>query len=100
VKSTFPDAWGLPPTKSRLMHSAGIEAMGILMDKVLARHAGKRDEKQSIKSDLVKFAPHCAWTEGSWEVLDLEWNEIQNNPKHIRALSDTLVRLYATSVPR
>ena len=27
------------------MHSAGIEAMGILMDKVLARHIGKRVKK-------------------------------------------------------
>jgi DGQHR domain-containing protein len=100
VKAVFPHAWGLPPTKSRLMHSAGIEAMGILMDKVLARHIGKRDEKQAIKADLTKLASHCAWTEGCWDVLDVEWNEIQNNPKHIRALSDTLVRLYASAVPR
>ena len=100
VKAVFPKAWGLPPTKSRLMHSAGIEAMGILMDKVLARHIGKRGEKQSIKADLTQLAPHCAWTEGSWDVLNIEWNEIQNNPKHIRALSDVLVRLYASAVPR
>ena len=100
VKAIFPQAWGLPPTKSRLMHSAGIEAMGILMDKVLARHAGKRDAQQSIKADLTKLARHCAWTEGSWDVINLEWNEIQNNPKHIRALSDVLVRLYASAVPR
>jgi DGQHR domain-containing protein len=100
VKAVFPKAWGLPPTKSRLMHSAGIEAMGILMDKVLARHAGKRNEKLAIKSDLKKLAPHCAWTEGTWEVLGLEWNEIQSTSKHIRALSDTLVRLYASTVPR
>lgn len=100
VKAVFPDAWGLPPTQSRLMHSAGIEAMGILMDKVLARHAGKRDEAQMVRRDLVKIAPHCAWTRGTWELLDLEWDEIQNTPKHIRALSDTLVRLYASAVPR
>jgi hypothetical protein len=28
VKTVFPEAWGLPPTKSRLMHSAGLRAMG------------------------------------------------------------------------
>ena len=100
VKSAFPDAWGLPPTQSRLMHSAGIEAMGILMDKVLARHAGKRDEAQLVRRDLAKIAPHCAWTSGAWEFLGLDWDEIQNTPKHIRALSDTLVRLYASTVPR
>jgi DGQHR domain-containing protein len=100
VKAVFPQAWGLPPTKSRLMHSAGIESMGILMDKVLARHAGKRNEQQAIKSDLTKLAPRCAWTSGTWDVLGLQWNEIQNTPKHIRALSDTLVRLYSSTVPR
>jgi DGQHR domain-containing protein len=100
VKAVFPQAWGLAPTKSRLMHSAGIEAMGILMDKVLARHAGKRESQQSVKADLAKLASHCAWTEGSWDVINLHWNEIQNNPKHIRALSDVLVRLYASVVPR
>jgi DGQHR domain-containing protein len=100
VKAVFPEAWGLPPAKSRLMHSAGIEAMGILMDKVLARHSGKRNEQQAIKADLAKLAPHCAWTGGTWKVLGIAWNEIQNNPKHIRGLADTLVRLYATAVPR
>jgi hypothetical protein len=28
-----------------------------------------------------------------WEGLGLKWNEIQNVPKHVRALSDLLVRL-------
>jgi DGQHR domain-containing protein len=100
VKAAFPEAWGLPPTKSRLMHSAGIQAMGVLMDKVIARHAGKRDEKQLIRADLKRLAPHCAWTEGSWDLIELPWNEIQNTSKHIRALSDVLVRLYAAAVPR
>ena len=100
VRDAFPTAWGLPPTKSRLMHSAGIEAMGILMDRILARHAGKSDEAQAVKADLQRLAPHCCWTEGTWEGLGLEWNDIQNTPRHIRALADTLVRLYANRVPR
>ena len=32
VQLTFPDAWELPPTKSRLTHGAGIQAMGYVMD--------------------------------------------------------------------
>jgi DGQHR domain-containing protein len=99
VKAVFPQAWGFAPAESRLMHSAGIEAMGILMDKIFARRAGKLDIPRAIKTDLIKLAPHCAWTEGRWDVIDLQWNEIQNNPKHIRALSDVLVRLYASMVP-
>jgi DGQHR domain-containing protein len=100
VKLAFPDAWALPPTKSRLMHSAGIEAMGILMDKALARHAGKRDEGELIRADMREIAPHCAWTSGTWEGIDLDWDDVQNTPKHIRALADALVRLYAARVPR
>lgn len=100
VKNVFPDAWGLPPTKSRLMHSAGIEAMGVLMDRVYARHSGKADEQQAIRQDLEKMARYCRWTEGEWESLGLAWNEIQNTPKHIRGLSDALVRIYTSRVPR
>jgi DGQHR domain-containing protein len=100
VRQVFPSAWGLPPTKSRLMHSAGIEAMGILMDRMFARHGGKPDEAQAIKSDLLKLAPSCRWTEGTWDAMGLAWNEVQNTPKHIRALSDTLVRLYSTRTSR
>jgi DGQHR domain-containing protein len=100
VRQVFPTAWGLPPTKSRLMHSAGIEAMGILMDRMLARHAGKPDEAAAIKADLLRLAPSCRWTEGTWETMGLAWNEVQNTPKHIRALSDTLVRLYSARSSR
>jgi len=100
VREVFPSAWGLPPTKSRLMHSAGIEAMGTLMDRMFARHAGKTDEAHAVKSDLLKIASSCCWTEGTWDAMGLEWNEIQNTPKHIRALSDSLVRLHASSVSK
>jgi DGQHR domain-containing protein len=100
VRDVFPSAWGLPPTKSRLMHSAGIEAMGILMDRMLARHAGKSDESHAIKADLQRIASHCCWTGGTWETMGLEWNEVQNTPKHIRTLADTLIRLYASSTSK
>jgi DGQHR domain-containing protein len=100
AKKAFPNAWGLPPTKSRLMHSAGIEAMGLLMDKVYARHAGAKDEAQAVEADLQRMAPSCAWTDGSWEHNGLDWNEVQNTPKHIRSLADALVRIYAVRVPR
>jgi DGQHR domain-containing protein len=100
VRQVFPTAWGLPPAKSRLMHSAGVEAMGILMDRMFARHAGKPDEAQAIKADLVKLAPACRWTEGTWDAMGLPWNEVQNTPKHIRGLSDALVRLYSARASR
>lgn len=100
VRDVFRQAWGLLPEESRLMHSAGIEAMGFLMDKMMARHGGREDEERAIRTDLQRMAPRCHWTTGSWEGLNLNWNEIQNNPKHIRSLADTLVRLYSATVVR
>src|SRR5206468_461992 len=32
IEVTFEDAWRLPPTKSRLTHGAGIQALGYVMD--------------------------------------------------------------------
>lgn len=95
VRDTFPDAWGKPPAKSRLMHGAGIRAMGRLMDRIMAstdaRQPGADDQ---VHADLALLAPHCHWTEGRWEGLDMRWNEIQNVPRHIHELSSLLMRTY------
>jgi DGQHR domain-containing protein len=96
VRGVFKDAWGLPPSKSRLMHSAGIQAMGVLMDKMLSRHEADSDRWTAVRADLKRISPHCHWTRGTWEELGLDWNEVQNLQQHIRGLSDALVRIYAT----
>jgi DGQHR domain-containing protein len=93
VKDTFPDAWGKPPTQSRLMHSAGIQAMGVLMDRIYARHGGTANEIKAVRADLERIAPDCCWTKGTWDGLNLAWNEVQNTTKHIKQLADALVRL-------
>jgi len=93
VKEVFPDAWGLPPTKSRLMHSAGIHSMGMLMDKIMNRATGYENPKAYVKEALTKIAPHCRWTSGTWEHLGMEWNEIQKVAKHLRLLTDVLTHL-------
>ena len=100
VKDVFKEAWALPPAKSRLTHSAGILAMGVLMDKVLSRHEGLADPWKAVREDLRRLAPHCCWTKGTWEGLGLDWNEIQNLQPHIRGLADTLVHIYATKAKR
>ena len=96
VKDVFPDAWGKPPTKSRLMHGTGLRAMGRLMDRVMAgidpRHP---HAARDVRSAIEIVAPECRWTHGRWEELgDLNWDEIQNVPRHIRILSNHLIRLY------
>ena len=92
VKETFPEAWGKPPTVSRLMHSAGIEAMGYFMDKVMARCYGMPDAERLVSESLARIAPFCRWTGGTWEGLGLRWNEVQNVSRHIKALADVLIQ--------
>lgn len=97
VKNVFPDAWGKDPRQSRLMHSAGIEAMGVLMDRIYARFAGTEGTYETIKKELERVAPACRWTKGNWDTLGVAWNEIQSTPRDIKRLQDALVRAYTTS---
>ncbi len=93
VRDTFPDAWGKPPTESRLMHSAGLKAMGSLMDQIMLRADSSSNPDFEIRSSLIRLIPHCKWTEGVWEGLNWRWNEIQSTTKHISHLSEHLIRL-------
>jgi hypothetical protein len=93
VKEEFPDAWGKPPQQSRLMHSAGIQAMGFLMDRMMPRFAGHAEVQTEVRKALRRIAPHCAWTEGRWETLGLAWNQVQNVSRHVKQLADYLVQL-------
>ena len=96
VKEVFPDAWGKDPKQSRLMHSAGLIAMGLLMDAIYAR-LPPNSELATIRQELEKVAPSCRWTKGTWETIGLAWNEVQNTPPHVKKLQDALVRTYAAS---
>ena len=96
VRRVFPGAWGKPPARSRLMHGAGIRAMGRLMDRVMAGVNGRSPRAaDAAERELRLAAPVCRWTAGAWEGLnDLPWDEVQNTPRHIRLLSNHLVRAY------
>ena len=94
VKRVFPEAWGKDPKQSRLMHSSGLMAMGMLMDRIYAR-VSPNEAVESVQLEIEKVAPACRWTQGSWEALGLAWNEIQNTATHIKKLQEALVRVYA-----
>lgn len=96
VKQTFPDAWGKPPNKSRLMHGAGLRSMGRLMDRIMSSvDPASPHVLSEVKHELRVVAPVCHWTSGTWEeVGGLNWNEVQNVPRHIRVLSSFLIRTY------
>jgi DGQHR domain-containing protein len=98
VKRTFPDAWGLPPSRSRLMHSAGLRVMGRLMDRVMASiDPSDSTAPQAVRQELARVRPSCHWTSGVWETLGLRWSEIQNVPSHIRMLSNAVLGVYLAS---
>lgn len=95
VREVFSDAWGRPATESRLMHGAGIRAMGRLMDRIMASVAiNDRSATQSIRRDLALIADQCCWTSGKWDGIGLRWDEVQNVPRHLNELSNYLIRLY------
>ncbi len=95
VQDTFPDAWGMPATQSRLMGGVGIRAMGRLMDRVLAHvDVQEGDARAQVRRELARISDRCHWTSGTWNDLGLDWNDLQNTPRHISALSNFLVRAY------
>ena len=99
VKLTFPDAWGLKPKDSRLMHGAGIVSIGNLMDHI-ASQRGQRSKlptQQFFRMRLARVAPECAWTDGEWYFSDDDvraWNQVQNTRQDVEMLTDFLQRAY------
>lgn len=95
VRDTFPDAWGEPAAKSRLMGGVGIRAMGRLMERVMVHVDSDGNEAdEQARMELERIASVCHWTSGAWTDLGLPWNELQNTPRHISALSNFLARAY------
>ena len=94
----FSDAWGLPPTRSRLMHGAGIVSMGFLMDEIAERNRGEKiPTKTTFTSHLTPLREVCQWTSGYWDFgpgCKRKWNEIQNVPRDVQALAIYLVSVY------
>lgn len=98
VKFVFPEAWGQDPRSSRLMHSAGIIAMGVLMDRIYAKLSSNEFDVKAIHAELQRIAPSCRWTSGVWEHLGLTWNEIESTERDIKKLQETLVRAYTSNI--
>jgi DGQHR domain-containing protein len=100
--SVFPKAWGLPPARSRLMHGAGIVAMGYLMDAIgeRIRDLGAPHEEH-FRQDLLPLVEVCRWTDGYWDFgpgVKRKWNEVQNTPKDIQMLTNYLMVQYKALV--
>lgn len=102
IQDTFPEAWGKPSTKSRLMHGAGIKAMGGLMDQVMGRANPTSDGLYDhAHREIGRIAHLCRWTSGHWKGLgDMHWKEVENTPKSVRLLTNHLMREYTLALHR
>lgn len=94
VRDVFAEAWGKDPRQSRLMHSAGISGMGVLMDRIYARLSGANEPYAIVRKEIEKVAPHCRWTSGVWESIGLRWNDIESTSQDKKRLQDALMRAY------
>jgi DGQHR domain-containing protein len=97
VARVWPDAWDESPWTSRLVHGAGITAMGRLMDVVMMEvdPTGRR-AVASVERRVMRIKNRCAWTEGWWPApLSCAWDQLQNTNQDKRRLSDYLLQEYA-----
>lgn len=100
VSLVFRDAWdGHKPKTSRLVHGAGIVAMGYVME-LLALNLGSRTW-EDFQKGLAPVVGKTAWTSGTWDFGPDDqriWNSIQNTPSHASALAHYLMRVMRDSL--
>jgi DNA-sulfur modification-associated len=102
VAATWPDAWALPPRKSRLTHGVGIVALGFVMDEITDRCSTGVEvpTPATYAAHLQPLVEVCAWTRGQWDFGLREhrpWNELQVTPKDILKLADLLLQTYRSA---
>jgi DGQHR domain-containing protein len=96
VKQTWPDAWALPPRRSRLMHGVGVVSLGFVMD-AICDDASIRAEVDRFADGLAVIKNACHWTAGTWRFghgSTRKWNELQNTSGDIQVVADYLLRVY------
>lgn len=95
VQLVFADEWGgRTPKSSRLVHGAGIQAMGYVMEFLHARDG--YESPGEFVDGLRPLAKYTAWTKGEWHFGEGErrpWNTIQNLHRDIQLLASYLTRV-------
>lgn len=100
VMKVFPEAWfGHTPASSRLVHGAGIQAMGYVME-VLALLDGARKWDQ-FSVGLECLVGRTAWTSGQWDFGSGDvrhWRAIQNVNRDIVTLAQYLLTIVRADI--
>jgi DGQHR domain-containing protein len=101
VQSIFPSDWtGHNAKTSRLVHGAGIVAMGFVMETVAARHNARTAAE--FAAALMVLKERTAWTSGYWQFSETErvpWNAVENTPRQIMTLAQHLVSIVRRAPP-
>jgi DGQHR domain-containing protein len=98
VSEAFPAAWGKPSKRSRLMHGAGIVAMGFVMDAISDQYRTRRiPTVLQFRLPLTEMAPAMRWSDGFWDFgpgNHIKWCDLQNTKRHIKLLTDYVIDHY------
>lgn len=97
VSITWPDAWGQPPKKSRLLHGTGISSLGFIMDSISGKHRTDVPSVKDYQKGLEVIMDVCKWTSGFWDFgggTIIKWNEIQNTSRDMNLMANYLLMLY------
>lgn len=92
-KNFSPDWEGMTPKTSRLVHGAGIVAMGYVMELLHSRTGAI--SREQFQEGLTLLKDKTAWTSGRWCFSDEDvrpWNGIANTPRDTEVLANYLVR--------
>lgn len=95
VQCVFPEAWALPPLKSRLTHGAGIQSLGYVMDSLTEGVPAAELPGLDLEGAIHKLKPLVAWTSGTWDFAAdnvRRWNGLQNTPSDVSLLTNHLLR--------
>ena len=99
VRDAFPAEWeGHTPKTSRLIHGAGIRAMGYVMDLLWERNVAR--SRTAFREGLDCLVGNAAWTKGAWRFGPDEvvpWKEVQNVDRQILKLAHHLVGMVKRS---
>ena len=102
VQRMFAKDWnGHTPKTSRLVHGAGIMALGYVMD-LLAELDEARDEADFVRG-LEALVGRTAWTSGEWQFANGErrhWRAIQNINRDIVLLAQHLIDIVRADIDR
>ena len=96
VKEVFPESWGQPARRSRLMHGTGVRSMSSLMDEIVGTTRAKPTVRRFVRAlELIK--PVCRWNRGTWDFQHggpRLWNDIQNLGKDRELVTTRLIDEY------